>query len=184
MRGSEGNGSRLATLAYAAAWLVAATLIVGVVLAVLDSDEPDEVSLPPVYETKLSEAAARAGCELRRAKGGEHVNPPVAGGVGAMPARPGFYEESLDPASLLAAMREGVVVIQFRGLASSDVSMLRSVQEAIPSGTIVAPNDTGMPFVVAVTAYRRLLGCRSLNESSVDAIRLFRGRFVGSGPEV
>jgi hypothetical protein len=90
----------------------------------------------------------------------------------------------VDPASLLAAMREGVVVIQFRGLASSDVSLLRSLQEAIPSGTIVAPNDTGMPFAVAVTAYRRLLGCRALNESSVDAIRLFRGRFVGSGPEV
>jgi hypothetical protein len=40
-----------------------------------------------------------------------------------------------------------------------------------------------MPFAVAVTAYRRLLGCRDLNQSSVDAIQLFRGRFVGSGPD-
>ena len=55
-------------------------------------------------------------------------------------------------------MREGVVVMQFRDLSASDLELLRSLQEAVPDGTIVAPNDTGMPFVVAVTAYRRLLG--------------------------
>ena len=81
-------------------------------------------------------------------------------------------------------MREGVIVIQFRDVAPSDLDLLRDVQEAVPDGTIVVRNDTGMPFVVAVTAYRRLLGCRTLNQSSVDAIQLFRGRFVGSGPDV
>jgi hypothetical protein len=34
-----------------------------------------------------------------------------------------------------------------------------------------------------VTAYRRLLGCRELSQPSIDAIQLFRGRFVGSGPD-
>jgi hypothetical protein len=176
-------GSRLATLVYVAAWLVAATAIVGVLLAVLDTDEPNEVSLPPVQETELADAARRAGCELRRARPGERLNPPVVGGVGATPARAGFYDESLDPASLLAALRDGVIVIQFRNLESADVDLLHSFQEAAPEGTIVVPNDTGMPFAVAVTAYRRLLGCRDLNQSSVDAIQLFRGRFVGSGPD-
>ena len=178
------NGSRLAALAYAAAWLAAATVIVGVLLVLLDTGEPDEVSLPPVHETELTLAARRAGCELHHAQPGEHLNPPVVGGIGALPARPGFYEESPSASSLLAALRDGVVVIHFRNLDGSDVDLLRTFQEALPDGTIVAPNDSGMPFVVAVTAYRRLLGCRDLSESSVDAIQLFRGRFVGSGPDV
>jgi hypothetical protein len=177
------SGSRLATLAYAAAWLVAAAMIVGVLLTVLDSGEPEEVSLPPVHETELVTAAARAGCELERARAGERLNPPVLGGAAATPAAPGFYDESPDGESLVAAMREGVIVIHFRDLASSELELLRDFQEAAPDGTIVVPNDTAMPFVVAVTAYRRLLGCRTLNQSSVDAIQLFRGRFVGVGPD-
>lgn len=176
------NGSRLAILVYAAAWLVAAAVLVGVLLAVLDTGEPEEVSLPPVHETQLTLAARRAGCELRRARPGEHLNPPVLGGAGALPARPGFYEEPPSVSALLAALREGMVVIQFRELDDSDVDLLRSFQDSVPDGTIVAPNATGMPFAVAVTAYRRLLGCHELSDSSVDAIQLFRGRFVGSGP--
>ena len=171
-------------LAYAAAWLVAATVIVGVLLAVLDSGEPEQVSLPPVQETELADAAQRAGCELRHAKPGDHLNPPVVGGAGVKPARPGFYEESPSVSSLIAALRDGVVVVQFRGVDESAVDLLHAIQEAVPDGTIVAPNETGMPFIVAVTAYRRLLGCRELNDSTVDAIQLFRGRFVGSGPGV
>jgi hypothetical protein len=178
-----GGGSRLATLAYAAAWLVAATLSLGVLLAALDTDEPAQVSLPPVLETELSQAARDAGCELHRARPGERLNPPVSGGAGAIPARPGFYEESPGASALLAALRDGVVVIQFRSLDSAGIELLHEVQEAVPEGTIVAPNDTGMPFVVAVTSYRRLLGCRALDEPSIDAIQLFRGRFVGSGPD-
>ena len=178
-----GDGSRLATLAYAAEWMLAATLIIGVLLAALDTNEPAEVSLPPVLETELSHAARDAGCELHRARPGERLNPPVLGGVGAMPARPGFYEESPAASSLLAALRDGVIVIQFRNLDGAGVELLHDVQQAVPEGTIVAPNDTGMPFVVAVTSYRRLLGCRELDKSAIDAIQLFRGRFVGSGPD-
>ena len=170
-------------LSYAAAWLVAAAVIVGVLLPVLDSGEPEEVSLPPVHETELDDAAARAGCELERAEDGEQLNPPVLGGAAAEPAPPGFYEDPVDGEALLAAMREGVIVIQFRDLESSELDLLRDFQESVPGGTIVVPNESAMPFAVAVTAYRRLLGCRTLNESSVDAIQLFRGRFVGSGPD-
>lgn len=182
-RGRAGDGSRLATLAYAAAWLVAAAVLLGVLLAVTADDQPDAVSVPPVHETELDLAARKAGCELRRVRDGDHLNPPVVGGVGATPARPGIYDTSPGAAELLAALRGGVVVIQFRGLDGDDVDLLQSVQEAVPDGTIVAPNDTAMPFAVAVTSYRRLLGCPQLSDASIDAIQLFRGRFVGSGPD-
>jgi len=175
------GGSRLATMAYVAAWLVAATVFVGVVLAVLDDGRPEEVSLPPVHRTELDAAAREAGCTLYRARSGD-LNPPVVGGLGALPARPGVHEESPGTAALTAALRDGVIVIQFGDLDDSGVELLRAVQEAVPEGTIVAPNDTGMPFLVAVTAYRRLLGCRRFNDAAVEAIQLFRGRYLGSGP--
>jgi hypothetical protein len=176
------GGSRLAALAYAGAWVVAAAIAVGVLLAVLDGGEPEVVALPPVRETELTRAAHEAGCELRRARPGERVNPPVDGGVGALPATPGVYERAPGPSALTAAMRRGVVVIQVRGLDESGVELLRMFQEAQPDGTIVAPNATGMPFVVAAAAYRRLLGCQDLSDAASDAIQLFRGRYVGSGP--
>jgi len=179
-----GGGSRLATLAYAAAWVFAAAVVIGLLLVVIDDGAPDEVSLPPVRVTELDQAAREAGCELHRARAGEHLNPAVAGGIGAIPARPGVYEEAPSAPALIAALREGVIVIQFRGLDSEEVDLLRTVQEAVPDGTIVAPNDTGMRFAVAVTSYRRLLGCAHLSAESIDAIQLFRGRFVGTGPDV
>jgi hypothetical protein len=169
-------------LAYLAAWLVGAATIVAVLLVVLDTGEPEEVSVPPVQETKLADAARHADCELRHARRGERLNPPVMGGLGAPPARPGIYREPPPTSTLLAALREGVVVIHFRDLEGADLELLETLQEALPDGTIVAPNNTGMPYAVAVTAYRRLLGCRTFNRSSADAIQLFRGRFVGSEP--
>lgn len=177
------DGSRGAVVVYAAAWLGAAAVIVGLLLIVLAGEEPEAVLVPPVHEMQLGEAAREAGCELRRARPGERLNPPVVGGIGALPARPGFYDESPGASALVAAQREGVIVIQFRGLDASGIELLRTVQAAIPVGTIVAPNETRMPFAVAVTSYRRLLGCRDLSAASVDAIQLFRGRFVGYGPD-
>jgi hypothetical protein len=178
------EGSRLATLAYVTAWLVAAAVVIGLLLALFDDGSPDEVALPPVHQTELEQAARDAGCQLHRVSDGERVNPPVVGGIGAIPARPGVYEKSPGRSALVAALRNGVIVIEFRGLDSEEVGLLRTVQEAIPTGTILTPNDTGMPFAVAVTSYRRVLGCPRLSRQSMEAIQLFRGRFVGRGPDV
>ena len=75
-------------------------------------------------------------------------------------------------------------MIQFRpGLDGDGVDALKTLQEAVPEGTIVAPNGTGMHFEIAVVAYRRLLGCPRFTTQALDAVQLFRGRFLGSGPE-
>ena len=148
----------------------------------LDGGEPEVVSVPPVHETELSEAARNAGCELRRARPGDQLIPPVTGSLGAAPVRPGIYEEPQDGEALFGALSEGIVVIQFSGLDDDGLELLRELQEALPDGTIVAPNEAETPFAVTIASYRRLLGCRELNKASADAIQLFRGRFVGSGP--
>jgi hypothetical protein len=76
------------------------------------------------------------------------------------------------------------VVIQFReGLDGERLEALKTLQAAVPTGTIVTPNATGMRFELAVTAYRRLLGCPRFSDQALDAVQLFRGRFLGSGPE-
>jgi hypothetical protein len=183
-RGRDRSASPRAAVVYAVAWLVAASAAVGLVFAVFGSDEADTVSVPPVRETELTDAAGNGRCELRRASAGERLNPPVDGPAGGRPARPGFYEEPVGAAELTAALRHGIVVIQFRqGLDGDRLEALKTLQAAIPAGTIVTPNDTGMRFELAVTAYRQLLGCPRFTPEALDAVQLFRGRFIGSGPE-
>jgi hypothetical protein len=167
------------TAGYVLAWLAGAAAIAGIAIVLLDGDEPEEVSLPPIRETQLADAARRAGCELRR----EQTDPAVDGSAASEAARAGFYDESPDGASLVAALRHGVIVIHFRGdLGGERVDDLRRIQEAAPNGTIVTPNAS-MSFEVAATAYRRLLGCPRATDAAMEAALLFRGRFLGSGPD-
>jgi hypothetical protein len=101
-----------------------------------------------------------------------------------MPARPGVYEEPPGGEALTAAMRRGIVVIQYRpGLGDSQREELHILQKALPQGTVVTPNDTAMPFQLAATAYRRLLGCRRYSADALEAVRLFQGRYLGRGPD-
>jgi hypothetical protein len=191
MRGTLGRprrrgeqSSRRAAVVYAALWLVAAAVAVGIVFALFGRDDANTVSVPPVREPELVDAAGQSRCVLRSAGPGKPLNPPVDGPAGGRPAPAGFYDKPVATAQLTAAVRHGIIVIQFRqGLDDESVEALKTLQAAIPSGTIVAPNATGMQFELAVVAYRRLLGCRRFTTRALDAVQLFRGRFVGSGPE-
>lgn len=169
------------TAAYVAAWLTATAIVAGLAIVLLGDDVPDTVSLPPIRETQLVDAARRAGCELRRSDGGGRSD--RGGSPAATAARPGFYEDPPDAASLDAALRRGVIVISFKSdLDPGRVDELRRVQEAAPNGTIVTPSST-MTFEVAAAAYRRFLGCPRATDASIEATLLFRGRFLGSGPD-
>lgn len=171
------------TAGYVAAWLAGTAVVAVLAIAVLDDGEPDDVSLPPIRQTQLVEAARHAGCELRRARPRERTDPAVDGPAASRAADAGFYEEAPDAQSLVAALRRGVVIIYFHPEIDDErVNELREVQEAAPNGTIVTPSTT-MAFAVAATAYRRLLGCPRVTDASMEAALLFRGRFLGSGPD-
>ena len=167
-------------LVYIAGWLLAAAAVAVVVLVLLSGDE-DPVALPPVQETELSSAATNAGCVLR-AGDDAPASPPLSG-PRAVPAAPGVYDAPPPARALVGALRHGTIVILYRPESAQDaVKVLRQLQAAVPRGTIVTPYGE-MPFVVAVTAWRRLLGCRAMSDRTLDAVRLFQGRFVGSGPD-
>ena len=183
-RQARPSGPRLALAAYIAAWLAGAAVIAGLTIALIDGDDQEKVAVPPVREIELAKAARLARCELRRVPPQKELNPPVNGPAGVAPARAGYYDEAPATAALTAALRAGVVVIQFRdSLDEESVEELKTIREAVPAGTILTPNATGMPYEVVATAYRRLLGCDEFTDAAVEVIQLFRGRWVGSGPD-
>ena len=151
-------------------------------ISLVRTTEHPTPSLPPVRATELARAAASAGCGLRR--GGQRASerPRVEGGR-AVPTRPGTYDVEQPATGLVGAMRRGTIVIHYRpGVTDAELQRLTAVQRAVPAGTILAP-ERDMPYRVAVTAWRRLLGCDGLDARTLDAIRLFRGRYVGQGPD-
>ena len=167
---------------YVAGWLAAGSLVLVLVFTLLPREGGVDAPLPPVRQTELSEAARVAGCELRTQRRERILRPAVSGPRGVA-ARPGVYSRMVDPRALIGAVRAGTIVIHHRpALGDGVLDRLRTIQRAVPAGTIVAP-DADMPYAVAVTGWRRLLGCRRLDAATFDAIRLFRGRFIGSGPD-
>jgi len=157
-------------------------LVVALGILAIVRDGEEQVTLPPVRETELGQAARDAGCELRAGAVQRVGDPPVVG-PRARAAAPGFYEEAMSRPALVGAMRRGQVVVYYsRELPEGQRDLLKSVQRAVPEGTVVVPDDR-MRFALAVTAWRRLLGCPRVGPGTLDAIRLFRGRFLGSGPD-
>lgn len=170
---------------YAVACIAIGAVVAGLVVAALGgTDEERPSSLPPVREIQLVKAVRASGCELRRARAGEQLKPPVDGPA-TSPARPQFYDDAPPIDQLTAALRRGVIVIFYREetVDGARLEQLRALQTVVPDGTIVTPDETGMHYELAVAAYRRLLGCRRFSDATIDAIRLFRGRYLGTGPE-
>lgn len=168
-----------ALLVYGAIWMAMTAAVAFGVTWLVDGEE--SVTLPPVRAVGLTAAASDAGCVLRSGDGASAAVP-VSGGT-SEPAAPGFYEDRPPAASVVGALRRGAIVIYYRpDLPGGFVGELRLVQRAMPAGTIVAPN-VDMRFAVAATAWQRLLGCHRLTDRTFDALRLFRGRYVGRGAD-
>ena len=165
---------------YVAAWLLAGGIAAVAGLQLLRGAAA-EVSLPPVRETELLSASTAARCELRRDRT-VRVLPRVDDGPRRSASRPGVYEQTPPQAELVGAIRRGIIVIHYRpSLGEQQVEQLRRLQKAVPRGTILTPNPD-MRYAVAVTGWRRLLGCHRFRKQTMDAIRFFRGRYIGSGP--
>lgn len=169
---------------YTLTWLVGGGIAAILIIALIDAvgGAPSTVEVEPVREPSLASAAPAAGCRLLEP---DDVRPsePVSEGASGVTARPGVYEAPLARSAIVGSLRRGVVVIQHRpDLAADEVDELRALFDAVPEGTIVTANPR-MRDAAAITAWRRALLCPHVAQSVLDAFQLFRGRFLGAGPD-
>lgn len=160
---------------------------------------------PPLQLGDLAESAEVAGCRLREnlpEEGAQHftdpdndpdweTNPPTSGDHYGVPTEPGSgaladgaYSETPSLARALHAMEHGRVVIHYSpDLPEEDQLAIKGLFDDDPSGMIMFPNPD-IPFAVAATAWRQLLGCPEFEgDATIDALRNFRDVHRGRGPE-
>jgi hypothetical protein len=166
--------------AYVAAWAAVGAIVALVVLLVGgDEDEP----LPPVRQPELTRAVRAGGCRIAVPARPDVVDRPPAAQDVVTPAKPGVYERPPAASALSAAVRRGTVVLRYRpGLDEEQVGVLETMQESVPEGTILTPGTAQLRVDVTVEAYLRALACPRLTPAALDALRLFRGRFLVSRP--
>jgi hypothetical protein len=152
---------------------------------------PAAVALPPARGLDLGSAAAIAGCKVVATRGVQTdlalrrpELPPTFGPPVPVAARPGAYADAITPSSAIGALRAGLMIIHFRPtLPAPRLHQLRALADESPRQTILTPDGNATPFVVAVTGWRRLLGCSRLDDAFFDAARAFRARYAGHGPD-
>jgi hypothetical protein len=172
-------------LTYALRWLAAGAVVTVAALALLrgggDRSPDAPVVLPPVREIALLDAVRSSDCRLRRL----HRSSALArAGPLTGAAAPGTYRTPLRASALGAALRRGVIVIQYHLRVSGGfVKQLVVLQRAVPRGTIVAPLGLAGSDALVVAAYGRILRCPRASDAALNALRLFRGRYVGTGPQ-
>ena len=166
-----------ALAAYIAGWIATAGVAAVLGLLAVRTISPDTSPLrrhDPI-------AAVRDRCVVRATTAPQR--PPVAGRRSA-PAGTGVYSASPSVRRLVGALRRGVVIVQYRpGLSGTDVERLRRTFGSTAGLRIVTPDATAMPYVVAGTAWGRLIGCRRLDASVISALSRFATRYQGLGPD-
>lgn len=196
-------GSRLVRTPFSLAWILAGSLLLGS-CGGEDSGvkQPAEsgVTLPLQQTADLREAAGAAGCELTNPPiaGSQHAdraftaadyktNPPTSGTHHPTWAQDGIYDADATPnlGMLVHTLEHGRVNYQYRpDVPEKTVAQLEAiVAENEGYHTLLYENTTDMPFAVAATAWGRSLGCRELSDEAIDALRVFRTRFIDKGPE-
>jgi hypothetical protein len=181
--GPSPRTGRWALARYAAGWILAAAVLALLGIAVVDGGGD------PPRRSELDIAVLSAGCVLREDIGrlpetDLDVGQPPTFGPSDRPAAPAVYRAAPPPRRLAAALRRGIVVLQYRrAVARTAVSELELILREDPQRSIVTPDGTGMRYAVAATAWRRLLGCPRATPAALTATRLFVARYRGQGPD-
>ena len=155
--------------------------------------QPDDRSgpkPPAVKVANLKKAAKEAGCDLRlnlKEEGHEHIpqgsaapeyktNPPTSGNHVEPPFQQadGAYSEEPAKIDFVHSLEHGRMEIQYSPeLAEPDQLALKGLYETLYAATLLFPNEE-MPYAVAATTWRNLLGCKQYKGAiTFDAIRDF-----------
>lgn len=186
----RGRPNRWAIGRYTAGWVLAAAAVVVAVALLFRGGGPEPEPVEDAQRARLVVAAERAGCVLRTDAGGApatrvDVSRPPTFGPSSEAAPGGVYTSRLPTGEIIGALRRGAIVVQYRGTLDPRArAALRLALSGAPQ-VIVVPDGSGMPYQVAATAWRRVLGCPSVNARALTALQAFRDRYLGVlGPEV
>jgi hypothetical protein len=155
---------------------------------------------PAAKVTDLEKAAKEAGCDLRLNlpdEGHTHIpptaqtpeygtNPPTSGNHVEPPYQQadGAYSEMPQELDIVHSLEHGRMEIQYSpDLDESAQLELVGLYDTMYGGTLLFPNEN-MPYEVAATTWRSLIGCNEYKGAiTLDAIRAFGKRKWGHGRE-
>src|SRR3954452_13633229 len=143
---------------------------------------------------QLRRAAAAAGCTLtsfptegRSHTGGRFVyrtNPPPSGPHNPARAPDRVYTVAPPAENYVHSLEHGRIELQYRPDAPAAVrSALLGVYRDFTHHMLLFPNNTGMDYEVAATAWKHRIGCAHFNPKVPDALRRFRDAYRDRGPE-
>jgi hypothetical protein len=158
--------------------------------------------IPAVKDTNLARAASAAGCTVSHppSEGRTHVtgtvvyhtNPPTSGNHNPTPALDGVYLPGDTPAkeNFVHTLEHGRIELQYRVGSPRKIrlqmqSLLAESFNGHPGGykMLLFENNTRMPYAVAATAWTYLIGCKTVNNNTWDALRDFRNAYIDKAPE-
>ena len=101
-----------------------------------------------------------------------------------MPADDGIYDEAPSTTRLVHSLEHGRVIFQFAPGAKAKLrGQLKALAKEDGRHVILTPNATGMPFLVAATAWRHYIGCVRPSDAMFDALRDFKITYRDQAPE-
>lgn len=165
-----------------------------------------KVSLPARKITNFDDAVKAAGCFYKSypSEGRTHLNsdtavnnkyktnPPTSGDHRPTPAQDGVYAPGNTPAkeNFVHTLEHGRIELQYAPTAPQKVKdQMNALFNEKNKGAegyhmVLFQNNTEMPYEVAATAWTQLIGCKTVNDKTWDALRAFRDRFTDKGPEL
>jgi hypothetical protein len=169
--------------------LIAAAIVTFALTSSTGPGKPSEKQLK-----ELRSAAAAAGCTVSTfpTEGRNHVtgavryrtNPPTSGPHNKVPAPDGVYTKAPPKENYVHSLEHGRVELQYRPDAPAAVrAAIRRVYDEFNHHLLLFPNNTGMDYEVAATAWKERLGCVHFNARVPEALRRFRDVYRDRGPE-
>jgi hypothetical protein len=169
-------------------------------------DAYGKAALPARKITNFDEAVKAAGCFYKNypSEGRTHLpsdtavnnkyktNPPTSGDHRPTPAADGVYApgNTPDKEAYVHTLEHGRIELQYAPnapkLVKDQMNTLFNEKNKGAEGyhMVLFQNNTDMPYEVAATAWTQLLGCKTVNAKTWDALRAFRDRFTDKGPEL
>jgi hypothetical protein len=212
--GKAANKRRLQLVAGGVLGLVAIGAVVAAIVASGGGDDSKadsgasygSASIPARKTTNFNDAVRASGCEFKTysSEGRTHLpsdtavnnnyktNPPTSGNHRPTPAQDGPYAAGNTPAkeNFVHTLEHGRIELQYSPKASKTVrdqmaALFNEKNKGVASyHELLFENNTNMPYEVAATAWTHILGCKTVNDQTWDALRAFRDRFVDKGPEL